>query len=197
MKSLRKGAPAFPPPPKIWLITMTGEAAGEGDGLGVGDGIGVGVGVGAVPPITSDVGLLCTPSVVTTSVHLPAPRNSAGTDTCNSSSPIRFAGATVSTAGCFPQIVTETFLARTAPVAKIDNLSSPLEGSNGPALSVSELRTIASPRPSPATVNTPGAVAEMNASAFDDSPSQFDTRNSPGPFDSPSGTTNTTSSAAA
>src|SRR5678809_58990 len=118
MKSFRKGAPALPPPPKIWLITRPD--AGEGDGLGVGDGIGlgvgdgiglgvgVGVGVGAVPPSVTDTELLCTLSAATTSVHLPAPRRSAGSSTCISSSPIKLAGATVSTTLGFPQIVTET-----------------------------------------------------------------------------------------
>src|ERR1043166_8472480 len=119
MKSLRSAAPAFPPPPKTWLITMPGEDEGLGDGVGL--GVGVGVGVGAVPAITTDVGLLCTPSALATTVHLPAPRNSAGTNTWISSSPRRSAGATVSTALCSPQIVTETLLARTTPVAKIDN----------------------------------------------------------------------------
>jgi hypothetical protein len=126
MKSFRKGAPAFPPPPKIWLITRPADV-GDAEGLGVGDGVGLGVGVGvdvgAVPPIVTDTELLCTPSAVTTRVHLPAPRNSAGTNTCISSSPTRFASATVSTTVCFPQIVTETFFARTTPVAKIDNLN--------------------------------------------------------------------------
>src|ERR1043166_4706476 len=112
-------------------MTMTGEASGEGEGLGDGDG--VGPGVGAVPAMAIDVGLLCTPSVVTTSVHVPAPRNSAGTSTCSSSSPIRFAGATASTPLCLPQIVTETSFACITPVAKIDNLNTPSEGSNGPA----------------------------------------------------------------
>src|ERR1043165_2576949 len=165
---------------------MIGDAVGEG----LGDGVGTG------PSIVADTALLCTPSALTTSVHLPAARNSGGTSTCISSRPMRFAGAIVSTVLCFPQIVTETFLARTTPVAKIDNLSRPSEGSNGPAFNLSELRAIASPRPSPVTVNTPGAAAEMIASAFDDNPSPFVTRNSAGPFGN-SGTTNTTSSAAA
>src|SRR6185503_19580682 len=151
MKSFLKGAPAFPPPPKIWLITRpdvaTGEGLGTGVGVGVGLGVGVGVGVGAVPPIVTDAELLCTPSAVTTSVHLPAPRNSAGTNTCISSRPIRFASATTSTTVGFPQIVPETLFPCTTPVAKIDNLSNPLDGSKGAELNVSELRTIASPRP--------------------------------------------------
>ena len=52
MKSLRKGAPEFPPPPKTWLITTPGLVEGDGEGVGVGDGLGdgeatgVGVGVG-------------------------------------------------------------------------------------------------------------------------------------------------------
>jgi len=50
MKSLRKGAPEFPPPPKTWLITTPEVVVGDGDGvavgLGDGDAIGVGVGVG-------------------------------------------------------------------------------------------------------------------------------------------------------
>src|SRR6185503_7467332 len=129
MKSFLKGAPAFPPPPKIWLITRpdvaTGEGLGTGVGVGVGLGVGVGEGVGAVPPITTDTELLCTPSAVTTSVHLPAPRNSAGTNTCISSNPVNCAGATVSTTLGFPLIVTETLFACTAPVAKIESLRSP------------------------------------------------------------------------
>ena len=62
MKSLRNGAPEFPPPPKIWLITICGDDSGEGSGLGVGDGlgvgVGVGVGVGAIPPRLTDTELL-------------------------------------------------------------------------------------------------------------------------------------------
>ena len=79
-----------------------GEAVGEGEGLGVGvevgvgvgvtdgvglgealgDGVGVGVGgVGAVPPRTIETVLLCNPSAVTTRLHVPVPRNSAGTST--------------------------------------------------------------------------------------------------------------------
>ena len=83
MKSLRNGAPEFPPPPKIWLITICGDASGVGvgDGLGVGDGAGVGVGVGVAPVSTSDTGLLCTPSAVTTSVDVPEPRRAGGTST--------------------------------------------------------------------------------------------------------------------
>src|SRR5690349_7076274 len=105
MKSLRNGAPEFPPPPKTWLITTCGDALGVGDGLGVGetlgvgeglgdgdgdgDGVGVGVGVevgvgvgvGVAPASTSDTGLLCMPSADATSVAVPAPRNSAGTST--------------------------------------------------------------------------------------------------------------------
>src|SRR6185369_1143651 len=90
-KSLRNGAPEFPPPPKIWLITICREASGVGvgDGLGDGDGVGVGVGVGVAPTITSDTGLLCIPSADTTSVEVPAPRKSEGTSTCISSSPGR------------------------------------------------------------------------------------------------------------
>ena len=92
MKSFRNGAPEFPPPPKIWLITIRGEAPGVGEGPGVGDGLGdgvadgvglgagagVGVGVGVAPIITTDTGLLCAPPADTTSVDVPAPRNSAG-----------------------------------------------------------------------------------------------------------------------
>src|SRR5689334_22657203 len=97
MKSLRNGAPEFPPPPKTWLITTCGDALGVGDGLGVGEGVGdgdgdgvgvgvgvevgVGVGVGVAPASTSDTGLLCMPSADATSVAVPAPRNSAGTST--------------------------------------------------------------------------------------------------------------------
>ena len=40
----------------------------------------------------------------------------------------------------------------TAPVAKIESRSCPFEGSKGPGVNVSELRTIASPRPSPRDV---------------------------------------------
>ena len=217
MKSFRKGAPVFPPPPNTWLMTMVGEASGdvgvgvalgvgdaeglglglgvgdgeglglgvgvgdgEGFGLGVGVGVGVGVGdgVGAAPPITTDTALLFSSSAVTTSVHLPTPRNSAGTNTCISSSPVNCAGATVSTTLGFPLIVTETLVACTTPVAKIESRRSPFEGSNGPAINVLESRTIASPRPSPAIVNTPGAALEMIASAFDDNPSRLVTRNS-------------------
>ena len=68
MKSLRNGAPEFPPPPKIWLMTICGDESGEGSGLGVGDGLGVGVGdgvgggvgvgVGALPPMLTDTELL-------------------------------------------------------------------------------------------------------------------------------------------
>src|SRR5215216_1258763 len=87
MKSFRKGAPEFPPPPNTWLMTMLGEASGvgvgvglgEGDGLAFGVGVGVGEGVGAVPPITTETGLLCTPSAVTTSVDFPAPPKFGGT----------------------------------------------------------------------------------------------------------------------
>jgi hypothetical protein len=117
----------LPPPPKIWLITRPDAGEGDGEGLGVGDGIGlgvgVGVGVGAVPPSVTDTELLWMLSAVTTSVHLPAPRSSTGTNTCISSRPIKLAGATVSTTLGFPQIVTETLFARTTPVVKIDNLN--------------------------------------------------------------------------
>src|SRR5215213_2799489 len=80
MKSLRKGAPEFPPPPNIWLITTWGDVpgVGVGEGLGDGDGIGVGVGVGVAPARTSEAELLCTSSADTRSVDVPAPRNSAG-----------------------------------------------------------------------------------------------------------------------
>src|ERR1041384_559194 len=61
MKSFRKGAPEFPPPPKIWLITMFG--------------------VELEPLINTDTGLLCTPSAVTIKTDLPAPRRSEGTRT--------------------------------------------------------------------------------------------------------------------
>ena len=91
MKSLRNGAPEFPPPPKTWLITMCGDESGDGvgvgvgvgvgEGLGDGDGIGVGVGVGVAPVSVSETELLCTLSADTTSVDFPAPRNSSGTRT--------------------------------------------------------------------------------------------------------------------
>ena len=103
MKSLRNGAPEFPPPPKTWLITMCGDESGDGVGVGVGvdigeglgdgvgvgvgvgeglgEGVGVGVGVGVAPISVSETELLCTPSADTTSVAFPAPRNSAGTST--------------------------------------------------------------------------------------------------------------------
>jgi len=105
MKSLRNGAPEFPPPPKTWLITTCGDALGVGDGLGVGEtlgvgkglgvgeglgdgdgdgdgfGVGVGVGVGVAPAIVTDTELLFTPSAETTSAAVPAPRKSAGTRT--------------------------------------------------------------------------------------------------------------------
>ena len=73
MKSLRNRAPEFPPPPKTWLMTIRGEESG--------DCVGVGVGVGVANAFTSDTGLLCTPSADTTSVDVPAPRNSLGTRT--------------------------------------------------------------------------------------------------------------------
>ena len=88
IKSFRKGAPEFPPPPKTWLITMPGEDSGAGDGEGDGDGdgdgegVGVGVGVGEGEPlINTDTELLCTPSALTINTELPAPRRSAGTRT--------------------------------------------------------------------------------------------------------------------
>src|SRR5215213_7580185 len=85
MKSLRNGAPELPPPPKTWLITIRGEepgvGVGEGLGIGLGLGVGVGVGVGVAPVSTTDTGLLCTPPADTTSVEVPAPRNSAGIKT--------------------------------------------------------------------------------------------------------------------
>ena len=72
-------------------MTMCEDASGVGVGDGVGvavgmglgdaDGDGVGLGVGVVPPRTTDTALLCTPSAVTINVHVPAPRNSAGTST--------------------------------------------------------------------------------------------------------------------
>ena len=46
MKSFRNGAPEFPPPPKIWLITMCGDVSGDGVGDGLGVGVAVGVGLG-------------------------------------------------------------------------------------------------------------------------------------------------------
>src|SRR6185369_3103088 len=180
-------------------MTTCGKALGVGVGEAVGNGVGdaigegVGEGVGVLPPITTETGLLCTPSVVTISVHVPAPRNSAGTSTWISSSPGSRPRATVSTATVFPFSVTDRLLALDTPVAKIDSLNSPFEGSNGPRINVSEFRMIASPRPSAVMVNTPGALVAMMASAFDDKPSAFVTRNSAGPFCSPSGTTNTTS----
>src|ERR1041384_5337591 len=104
------------------------------------------------------------------------------------------AGATVSTSACRPLIVTATLLAPANPVAKIVTRNAPFEGSNGPRNNVSELSATASPRPSPDTVNMPGAVGEIVASAIDDSPSAFVTTNCAGPFANPVGTTNTTSS---
>src|SRR5687768_17185312 len=80
MKSFRKGAPAFPPPPNTWLMTMVGEDSGVGDGDGDDEGVGVGVGVGELEPLINTVTkLLCTPSAVTINTDLPAPRRSAGT----------------------------------------------------------------------------------------------------------------------
>ena len=62
MKSFLKGAPEFPPPPKIWLITTCEVDSGVGTGLGPGldDGLGEGDGdgVGATPPSSSVTGLL-------------------------------------------------------------------------------------------------------------------------------------------
>jgi hypothetical protein len=89
IKSFRKGAPEFPPPPKTWLITICGDESGVGvgDGLGVGVGVGVdvgvgvGVGVGVAPARINETGLLCTPSAVAMIVDVPAPRRSAGTRT--------------------------------------------------------------------------------------------------------------------
>jgi hypothetical protein len=72
MKSFRKGAPEFPPPPKTWLMTMVGDAEGVGVGVGVGEGEGE-------PLINTDTRLLCTPSALTINTDLPAPRRSAGT----------------------------------------------------------------------------------------------------------------------
>src|SRR6266496_1393073 len=48
MKSFLKGAPEFPPPPKIWVTKSfvvgdgdgVGEAEGEGEGIGEGPGVG-------------------------------------------------------------------------------------------------------------------------------------------------------------
>ena len=77
MKSFRKGAPEFPPPPKTWLITMCGDESG----VGAGEGLGVGVGVGVAPASISDTGLLCAAFVETTSVAAAVPRNSAGMST--------------------------------------------------------------------------------------------------------------------
>ena len=77
IKSFRKGAPELPPPPKIWVMTMLGEADGEGEG----DGVGVGEGDGVGPPINTDAELLSAPSAVTINTDLPAPRRSAGTMT--------------------------------------------------------------------------------------------------------------------
>ena len=69
---------------------------------------------------TTDTGLLCTPSAVTMSVDVPAPLNSGGTNKWISSSPASLDGATVSTITVFPLIVTETFFARSTPVAKTE-----------------------------------------------------------------------------
>ena len=93
--------------------------------------------------------------------------------------------------------MTDTFFPPATPVAKIETRSCPFDGSNGLGVNVSELRTIASPRPSPDTVNKPGAAVEIFAYAFEDNPSEFVTTNSADPFDNPFGTTNTTSSGAA
>ena len=111
-----------------------GEAVGDGIGEGAGDGVGdgVGEGVGALPPIATETELLCTPSAVTINVHVPAPLNSDGTSTWISSSPGNRPRATVSTAAGFPLIATDTLPALDTPVAKIDSLNSPFDGSNGP-----------------------------------------------------------------
>src|SRR6185503_4744368 len=133
------------------------------------------------------------PLADTTSVAVPAPRKSAGTSTWISFNPGKLAGTTVSTITGLPLIVADTLLAFATPVTKIDSRNSLLEGSNGPAVSVSEFRMIACPLPPAATVNTPGAAFEMMASAFDCNPSPFVTRNCAGPVVTPLGTTNTTS----
>ena len=88
-----------------------------------------------------------------------------------------------------PLIVIDTLLALATPVTKIDSRKLPFEGSNGPGVSVSEFKMIASP----ALLKTPGAVAEITTSALDCNPSAFVTRNSAGPATKPLGTTNTTS----
>jgi len=63
MKSLRKGAPELPPPPKTWLMTIfelvtgEGEGVGDGEGLGDGDGDGDGVGVGVGVAVGDGLGV--------------------------------------------------------------------------------------------------------------------------------------------
>ncbi len=200
MKSFLKGAPAFPPPPKIWLITICDDDSGVGTGLGpglgdgFGDGAGEGDGVGATPPSATVTGLLCTPSALTITVAVPAPLNSDGINRWISSSPFKRDEITASTVTGFPLIVTETFFACVVPVANSESRSWLLEGSNGAVVSVSALSMTASPRPSPSVVKTPGAAVVITASAFDEKPSELVTTNSAGPFANPLGTAKTTSS---
>ena len=139
-------------------IVGVGVGVGIGVGVGVGEGDGDGDGVGKLPLRTTVVELPRTPSAVTITVDVPAPLNSAGTSTCISSIPDNPAGATLSTIVERPRIVTVTLFARLTPVAKIESRSGRFDGSKGPAIRVSEFKITASPRPSPATVNTPGAA---------------------------------------
>ena len=125
MKSFLKGAPEFPPPPKIWLIKICDDVSGVGMGLGdgLGEGDGEGDGVGATPPSSTVTGLLCTLSAVTISVAVPAPLNSEGISRWISSSPFNRDEITASTVTDFPLSVTDTFVACVVPVANIESLS--------------------------------------------------------------------------